>query len=100
MLKISLINMPFADLWFPSIALTQLKHVLEERFGQDVRVRILYLNQDIAQHFGVRLYCYISNSLDTNMSALGDWLFRNLAFPGIEENVQTYFQRCFPGEDP
>lgn len=100
MLKISLINMPFADLWFPSIALTQLKHVLEERFGQDVRVRILYLNQDIAQHFGVRLYCYISNSLDTNMAALGDWLFRNLAFPGIEENVQTYFQRCFPGEDP
>lgn len=99
MLKISLINMPFADLWFPSIALTQLKRVLEERFGQDLRVRILYLNQEIAQYLGVRLYCYISNSLETNMAALGDWLFRDLAFPGLEENVQSYFQRCFPGDD-
>jgi ribosomal peptide maturation radical SAM protein 1 len=100
MLKISLINMPFADLWFPSIALTQIKAVLEEQFGEKVSVRILYLNQDIAQYLGVRLYCYISNSLETNMAALGDWLFRSVAFPDAEENVSTYFQRCFPGEDP
>jgi ribosomal peptide maturation radical SAM protein 1 len=99
MYKISLINMPFADLWFPSIALTQLKHVLEEQFGKDVRVRIHYLNQDIAQYFGVRLYCFVSNSLEANMAALGDWLFSGLAFPGVSDNTESYFQRCFPGED-
>lgn len=100
MYKISLINMPFADLWFPSIALTQIKHVIEEKFGDQVRVRILYLNQDIAQYFGVRLYCHISNSLESNMAALGDWLFRSYAFPEAEDNVEAYFQRCFPNEDP
>jgi ribosomal peptide maturation radical SAM protein 1 len=99
MYKISLIDMPFADLWFPSIALTQIKAVLEARFGPQVRVRVLYLNQDIAQYLGVRLYCYISNSLETNMAALGDWLFRGLAFPDAEDNVDAYFRRCFPGED-
>jgi ribosomal peptide maturation radical SAM protein 1 len=99
MYKISLINMPFADLWFPSIALTQLKYIIEERFGEEVRVRVLYLNQDIAQYFGVRLYCHISNSLESNMAALGDWLFRNYAFPDAPDNVEAYFQRCFPNED-
>jgi ribosomal peptide maturation radical SAM protein 1 len=99
MFKVTLINMPFADLWFPSIALTQLKAILEEQFQDQVRVRTLYLNQDIAKYLGVRLYCYISNSLETNMAALGDWFFRNVAFPDSEENVNAYFQRCFPGED-
>lgn len=92
--------MPFADLWFPSIALTQIKGMLEQQFHDRVKVRILYLNQDIAQYFGVRLYCYISNSLDSNMAALGDWLFRQIAFPGVEDNVDSYFQRCLPGKDP
>lgn len=99
MYKISLIDMPFADLWFPSIALTQLKAILEERFGGRVSVRVHYVNQDIAQYLGVRLYCYVSNSLDTNMSALGDWLFRSIAFPGVDDNVEAYFERCFPARD-
>ena len=99
MYKISLINMPFSALWFPSIALTQIKQVVEEQFGERVRVRVLYLNQDIAQYFSVRLYCYITNSLETNMAAMGDWLFRNLAFPDVEENIDAYFQRCFPGDN-
>lgn len=100
MYKVSLINMPFADLWYPSIALTQLKTVVEEQLGDKVSVRILYLNQDIAQYFGVRLYCYISGALETNMAAMGDWLFSNIAFPDKEDNVDAYFQRCFPGTDP
>ncbi len=100
MYKISLIDMPFANLWFPSIALTQLKAVLEQRFGDEVRVNVHYLNQDIAHYLGVRLYCYVADSLESNMSALGDWLFRELAFPGVEDNVEAYFRRCFPGNEP
>ncbi|HEY1528472.1 MAG TPA: RiPP maturation radical SAM C-methyltransferase [Candidatus Angelobacter sp.] len=100
MYKISLINMPFANLWFPSIALTQLKAVLEEQFRDLVSVKILYLNQDIGKYLGPGLYSYISSSLETNMAAMGDWLFRDIAFSGLPENVDAYFQRCFPGNDP
>jgi len=100
MYNISLINMPFADLWFPSIALTQIKAVLEERFQDQVSVRVHYLNQEIAQYLGVRLYCYISNSLETNMAALGDWFFKDVAFPSESDNMEAYFKRCFPQSDP
>lgn len=100
MYKISLINMPFADLWFPSLALTQLKAMLEERFRDKVQVRVHYFNQEIAKYLGVRNYCYISNALETNMAALGDWLFRSVAFPNVEDNAEAYFQRCFPQSDP
>lgn len=100
MYNISLINMPFADLWFPSIALTQIKAVLEEQFQDQVSVRVHYLNQEIAQYLGVRLYCYISNSLETNMAALGDWFFKDVAFPRESDNMEAYFKRCFPQSDP
>lgn len=100
MYKISLINMPFADLWFPSIALTQIKAVLEQQFEDKVSVRVHYMNQEIAKYLGVRLYCYMSNSLDTNMAALGDWFFREIAFPGEADNMEAYFKRCFPQSDP
>jgi ribosomal peptide maturation radical SAM protein 1 len=100
MYKISLINMPFANLWFPSIALTQLKAVLEEQLHDQISVRILYLNQEVGKYLGPALYGYISSSLETNMAATGDWLFRDIAFPGLPDNTNEYFQRCFPGSDP
>src|SRR6266704_6588330 len=90
MYKICLINMPFANLWFPSIALTQLKAVLEEQFRESISVRVLYLNQDIGKYLGTGLYSYISSSLETNMAAMGDWLFRDIAFPVLDENVDGY----------
>ena len=46
MYKIALINMPFADLQLPSIALTQLKAVVEQRFKDQVSVNIYYLLND------------------------------------------------------
>jgi ribosomal peptide maturation radical SAM protein 1 len=100
MYKISLINMPFANLWFPSIALTQLKAVLEEQLRGQVSIRILYMNQEVGKYLGPGLYGYISSSLETNMAATGDWLFRDIAFPGLPDNTDQYFQRCFPGNDP
>src|SRR3954471_6241861 len=97
MYKVSLINMPFANVEFPSIALTQLKAVLEQRLGTRVSVRVFYMNQEIAQYFGIKLYRYISDSLETNMSGMGDWLFRQIAFPSIGDNADEYLRRCFPG---
>lgn len=95
MYKISLINMPFANLSLPSIALTQLKSVIDERFGPEVRVRILYLNQEFAHYLGQDLYDYITGALQANNSGLGDWLFRQVAFPDLEDNSALYFRRYF-----
>jgi ribosomal peptide maturation radical SAM protein 1 len=94
MYKISLVNMPFASLEMPSLALTQLKSVLEEQFGPQISVRILYLNQDIAHHLGMDLYSRITHSTEATMSGFGDWLFRQIAFD-LPDNTAKYFSRFF-----
>ena len=98
-LKVSLINMPFAALQFPSIALTQLKAVAESRFGDRVRVRILYLNHEFAQYLGVELY-QVMNTVQASTSGLGDWLFHSLAFPNQQDNTEAYFKRYYPQRSP
>jgi ribosomal peptide maturation radical SAM protein 1 len=99
MLKVSLINMPFATLRLPSIALTQLKSVAESRFGERVRVRILYLNQDFANYLGLEIY-ELLNSLQASNAGLGDWLYRSIAFPEQADNAEAYLRRHFPHRDP
>lgn len=96
MCTISLVNMPFSDLTLPSIALTQLKSILESRFGSRVRVEILYLNHDCAKYLNTGLYTYIANSMESLNTGLGDWFFRETAFPELEENSDMYFGRYFP----
>lgn len=96
MFKISLINMPFANLSLPSIALTQLKAVTEQRFGERVRVRALYLNHEVAHYVGQELFAMMTNSMEANNSGLGDWFFRQVAFPELPDNTQSFFQRYFP----
>ena len=81
MYKISLVNMPFANLKLPSIALTQLRAVAEQGFGERVRVRILYLNHEFAHYLGLDLYQGIAGALSANNSGLGDWLFRRGRVP-------------------
>lgn len=99
MYRISLINMPFANPRLPSIALTQLASVTKERFGEQVRVRILYLNMDFVHYLGNELYKQMISALEANNSGLGDWLFRQVAFPKEKDNTQQYFQRYFPYTD-
>ena len=72
MLKVSLVNMPFAAPHFPSIALTQLKAVAESRCGEQVQTRILYLNHDFAHYLGVEVY-QVMNSVQASNAGLGDW---------------------------
>lgn len=99
MYKVTLINMPFATVRLPSIALTQLKSVLEDQFGDEVAVRLLYLNHDFAHLLGLRLYSEMSDSLEANMCGLGDWFFRGIAFPELPDNAEEYLQRYFPQRD-
>ena len=96
MFKIALINMPFANLQMPSIALTQLKSVVESRFPEQVAVDVLYLKHDCAHYFGKDLYGKILGSAEAQNSGLGDWMFRQTAFPDRANNVTLYLSRYFP----
>ena len=96
MFRVSLINMPFAALQRPSIALTQLKAVVEEQFPEKVSVDIHYLNQDFAHYLSLNLYSWLAFSAESQNSGLGDWFFRQSAFAGRPDNSEAYFQRYFP----
>jgi ribosomal peptide maturation radical SAM protein 1 len=83
--------MPFYSLYLPSIALTQLKSELKRKFGNSVDVEIFYFNHDFAQLVGSDIYKYFDDwSIQTG---IGDWFFRNEAFPYEGDNLNEYFIR-------
>jgi magnesium-protoporphyrin IX monomethyl ester (oxidative) cyclase len=90
---IKLVNMPFANLNTPSIALTQLKSVVSRRFGGSVDVEIQYLNHDFVNVMGVPAYEFVANSLPGHVAGLGEWLFRRIAFPELPDNRDEYAER-------
>ena len=96
MFKIALINMPFSALQLPSIGLTQLKSVVDEKYGEQVSVDINYINLDFAQYLGLKAHNLIMNVLDLNNTGIRDWFFRQAAFPHLEDNTEEYFRRYFP----
>jgi hypothetical protein len=49
-MRIALVNMPFASLSMPSLALTQLAGVLQDRFGSRIVVATVYANLDFAHY--------------------------------------------------
>ena len=99
MLRVALVNMPFAGLSRPSIALTQLKAVVDRAHGVEVATSIMHLNHDFAPLFGLEAYEEICNSSAILNSGLGDWIFRQEAFPELPDNDRAYFQRHFPRND-
>lgn len=96
MLRISLINMPFASLSLPSIGLTQLKAVIDTRFADKVSSEIYYLNQEFGRLLGPMPYHMIANGKESHNSGIGEWFFRQVAFPEQPDNIEDYFQRFFP----
>jgi len=96
MYRITLINMPFANLSLPSIALTQLKAVVESRFKEQVSINLLYLNHDFGNYLGLDLYDLIVTSPESQNSGLGDWFFRQAAFASLPDNASVYLSRYFP----
>jgi ribosomal peptide maturation radical SAM protein 1 len=92
--------MPFANLQMPSIALTQLKSIVEDRFRNEVSVDIHYLNHDFANYLGLELSEHITRSAESQNSGLGDWFFRQIAFPDQANNMGVYISRYFPYHTP
>lgn len=99
-MKISLVNMPFAALDAPSLALTQLTSVLDSEFGGAVTTAVSYLNHDVGLFLGPTLYREIAFRSEHLYSGLGDWLFRQIAFPESIDNETDYFKRFYPRTDP
>jgi magnesium-protoporphyrin IX monomethyl ester (oxidative) cyclase len=96
MYNVALVNMPFAILNTPSLALTQLKAVVDERLGDRIAVEIHYLNHEFGHFLGVDLYQEVAVGSDHFNAGLGEWLFRQIAFPQLPDNSEEYFQRYYP----
>ncbi len=99
MLRIALINMPFASLQRPSLALTQLKSLTESEHAGRACCDVHYLNHDMAHYMGFEDYQSIE-SLEASSAGAGDWFFRQVAFPDTADNSFAYFKRYFSGRGP
>ncbi len=95
MYDIALVNMPFATVTMPSIALTQLKARVQAECGGRAHCQVFYLNQDLARHLGVEVYTKVSDSVQAVTAGLGDWFFRGVAYPDLPDNRPEYFRRHF-----
>ena len=95
MYTISLVNMPFATIELPSIALAQIKSLLQSQFGDRVSVRIIHANHDFAKFLGLDAYRFVSASMQALYAGLGDWFFRRQAFPELPDNTDKYLRRYF-----
>ena len=99
-LRIALLNMPFAKVTAPSLALAQLELVLKERFKDRIQVSTIYLNMDFALHIGdLSLYDHPYTSYGS-MTRSSDWFFRQFAFPDEPDNSKEYFERYYFENDP
>ncbi|WP_163340979.1 RiPP maturation radical SAM C-methyltransferase [Desulfopila sp. IMCC35008] len=96
---IRLLNMPFAAPDVPSLALTQLKTVLRDVHGTQVQVEIVYLNYDFIHFLGGHEAYQFILGMEGLVSGLGDWFFRQAAFPWLEDNSDDYFRRYHNGGD-
>jgi ribosomal peptide maturation radical SAM protein 1 len=98
MYKISLVNMPFANIELPSIALTQIRSITQSQFPGEVSINVVSLNHDFAKYLGIDCYQCVSNSMQALYAGLGDWFFRQQAFPWLQDNTEIYLQRYFRGQ--
>jgi ribosomal peptide maturation radical SAM protein 1 len=94
-MRVVLVNMPFADWDRPSVALSQLAAHVKREFGESVQVEIRYPNIDFALFFGPGEYKQFANNAAFLTTGIGEWLFRQVAFPGAADNTADYFRRYF-----
>jgi len=99
MLRIVLLNLPFAAYHIPSVGLTQIKSVVDRQFPGEVDLQIAYTNIDFAAWIGPDLYEWIGGAGEHLQAGFPEWFFREEAFPGIPDNTEEYFARYYPQRD-
>lgn len=93
-MKVDLICPPFHVLDKPSIGITQLKSVLDRTsFSKNINVRLFYFNHDFGSIIPLDIYDSIANGFVQQTTGIGEWFFRNAAFPNIKDNSEEYFAR-------
>lgn len=94
-----LLNMPFGSLDVPALSLLQLKAMLEKTYRDRIEVTLCYPNHDFAQYIGgVDVYNF-PIAPESLISGLGEWFFRQAAFPDVADNMEEYFARYYFGHD-
>lgn len=96
-LNLKLVNMPFAQWYRPPFALSQLSSLVQRELPGRASVEICHLNHDLATYFDAQLYDEIANEPEHLVTGLGDWIFRGIAFPDLEDNTEQYFKRYYVG---
>jgi ribosomal peptide maturation radical SAM protein 1 len=94
--RVVLVNMPFASLRFPSFALSQLAAVVQDEVGAEVDIDVLYANHELAAIVGVDLHDELTESVEHHPTGLGEWLFRQVAFPELPSNEDRYLRTFYP----
>lgn len=69
-------------------------------FANQVSVDVLNLNHSFAKYMGLDLYGHFTDSFESQNAGLGDWFFRQIAFPEFPDNTDRYFERYFPFRTP
>ena len=93
--RVCLVNMPFASPEAPSIALTQLKSVLDQKFAGQVVVEVLYLDLDFLSYTdGLQNYQRMTSG-QGRLAGAADWFFRQVAFPDADDNTEAYLERFY-----
>ena len=96
-LSIKLINMPFADWYRPSFALSQLAAFVRRELPDDIDMDVYHLNLDFAAYFGGAMYEAIARESGNASTGIGDWIFSQIAFPESGDNSAEYFKRYYVG---
>jgi ribosomal peptide maturation radical SAM protein 1 len=99
MRELALVNMPFSYRRMPSFALSQLAALVRRDLGNEFNVHVCYMSHDFSRFLGSDLYDAITGDLSENLTGIGDWLFRAIAFPDHEDNVEEYFNRYYTGRE-
>lgn len=96
-LTLKLINMPFADWFRPSFALSQLAALVQRELAGEVDTHVYHLNVDFAAYLGGEMYEKIAGESGNATTGLGDWIFSQIAFPEMGDNSGEYFKRYYVG---
>ncbi len=98
MYKVALVNPAFSRIEVPSMALAKLTTIVHESLGESVDIKTFNINMDVADYCGHELYAWISYSNESFTSGLGEWFFREAAFPEAKDNTEMYLQRYWTGK--
>ena len=56
---------------------------------------MVYLNHEFAQYLGLDLYFYFTDSAESMNKGLGEWFFRQVAFPEAPDNSAEYINKSY-----